>query len=233
MGSQQHKCTFTLTCVRHGETEANVVGLVQGQGVDSSINKKGRAQSEKIGRRLCDEKFDLILSSDLKRAHQTCEIILEKNRLSGKSIVFDLLLRERCFGVMEGRYYYELENVAFPSENTEESNLPEGAESLRELENRANKFFQNLCWKISDLDSSNNINVLLVSHGGLLACLFNCFSGIYGCQFPQGVNPGHISVNTCMSRFEVTCNPTPTSRTINNLVIKCLCINDGSHLHAS
>lgn len=231
MTSQQTTCSFTLTCVRHGETEANVIGLVQGQGVDSSINRNGKAQSRKVGERLCGEKFDLILSSDLKRACQTCEIILEQNRLSNKNIVYDKLLRERCFGVMEGRYYHELENVAFPSENTEERNLPEGAESLSALEKRADDFFQNLCWKVDHLDHSNNINILIVSHGGLLACLFNCFRKIYNCQFPQGVNPGYISVNTCLSKFDVTLKCDPTSHTLDNVVINCLCINDGSHLY--
>lgn len=249
---------FTLTLVRHGETEANVSGIVQGQGVDSSLNRCGIRQSEKIGEFLSSEVFDIVYSSDLKRAKQTCEIILKQNTTFGKQcderhqplteITFDRKLRERCFGVMEGRYYHEMDNVAFPSDKSEEDDLPQGAESIKDLEARALSHFQDLCeqvhHKLTASDSkttSRNLNVLVVSHGGLLASPGTVFAEEFACLYPRGVNPAQISVNTSRSKFTVlfnksycSCGKSSNLRVDSGSInMKCDVLNDYSHLNNS
>lgn len=61
--------------VRHGETDENVNGIIQGQ-KDTVLNDTGRAQSKLAGEALREVKFDIALTSDLKRA-------TEVRRLSG------------------------------------------------------------------------------------------------------------------------------------------------------
>lgn len=237
MKSESRECSFMLTCVRHGETEANEIGLVQGQGVDSPLNDTGKLQSKKIGWALAKEKYDFIYCSDLKRTRQTAEIIVSENKYQSAELIFDEKLRERCFGVMEGHYFHELRNVGFPSDDLEEElNLPEGAESLKDVEKRALEFFEGLCSRVRHLNNPNAVNVLVISHGGYLACLFNRFYKDYDCSFPRGVHPGEISVNTCRSKFEIAlknknCATGNASTSKPKVKIVCKCFNDRSHLH--
>nr|XP_039265488.1 fructose-2,6-bisphosphatase TIGAR-like [Styela clava] len=244
--------SFTLTLVRHGETEANVFGLIQGQGVDSSLNKRGKKQSGKIKSFLSSEIFDLVYSSDLKRAKQTCEIILEQSdspnehqagsKLSSEKIIYDKRLRERCFGVMEGRYYHEMDNVAFPSDRSAENNLPDGAESIKELEARAFSFFKDLCEHVynsftltDNKTSPSTVNILIVSHGGLLASLSNVFAEKFHCSYPRGVHPAQISVNTARSKFTVMFKDCTFAKNkkfnLKSIGMECNVLNDSSHLY--
>ena len=62
-----------LWLVRHGETEWNVVGRVQGH-TKTELNEKGRLQAGELGRRLRGKNFAAVYASDLPRAYQTAEI---------------------------------------------------------------------------------------------------------------------------------------------------------------
>jgi len=57
--------------IRHGETEYNRQGIVQGGGVDSSLNATGRAQAEAFYRAYGELPFEAVLTSRLKRTHET------------------------------------------------------------------------------------------------------------------------------------------------------------------
>lgn len=67
--------------VRHGETIANLEGILQGQSIDSELSEKGITQAELVARRAQDLSFECILTSDLKRAHQTAEIISKRTHV--------------------------------------------------------------------------------------------------------------------------------------------------------
>ncbi len=62
--------------VRHGQTEFNAND--QYQPLDSSLSAKGRQQAQFVAKRLTDIQIDIILSSNLRRAVQTAEIINEE-----------------------------------------------------------------------------------------------------------------------------------------------------------
>jgi broad specificity phosphatase PhoE len=64
-----------LILTRHGETEENKLGIVQGH-MQGTLSKEGIHQAEKLAERLRKEKIDAIFSSDLKRAVDTSKIIL-------------------------------------------------------------------------------------------------------------------------------------------------------------
>ncbi|MBP1994746.1 histidine phosphatase family protein [Paenibacillus eucommiae] len=89
----------TLGLIRHGRTEWNQLGKLQGQ-TDTDLTDEGRNQAQLLGLRLKNEAWDGIISSDLSRAKETAEIISAQ---SGIPIVaFDARIRERSFGLAEG-----------------------------------------------------------------------------------------------------------------------------------
>ncbi|WP_316784297.1 histidine phosphatase family protein [Pedobacter frigiditerrae] len=63
--------------IRHGETELNRQGIVQGRGVDSDLNDTGRVQAAAFFNRYKDIQFDKIYTSALKRTHQTVQQFID------------------------------------------------------------------------------------------------------------------------------------------------------------
>ncbi len=61
----------TIYLIRHGETEYNRLGIVQGSGVDSDLNGKGQLQAERFFMRYGAFPFHRIYTSALKRTHQS------------------------------------------------------------------------------------------------------------------------------------------------------------------
>jgi len=99
-----------LLLARHGETDDNAKQIFQGQG-GGNLNARGRAQAERLGARLA-KSVDLIVSSDLARAHETAEHVA---KASGASIVLDRALREIDVGEWTGLGYDEVA-ARFPEE---------------------------------------------------------------------------------------------------------------------
>lgn len=65
--------------IRHGETDLNKMGIVQGRGMDTELNEKGRAQAEAFYQAYKDVPFDKIYTSTLKRTHQTVQNFIDKH----------------------------------------------------------------------------------------------------------------------------------------------------------
>ena len=63
-----------LTVVRHGETEYNAQDRYAGS-LDADLNQNGIRQAEQLGRDLSRKRFDVVVSSPLKRAVKTAEMI--------------------------------------------------------------------------------------------------------------------------------------------------------------
>jgi len=136
-----------ITVVRHGETEENKKRIIQGQ-KDTSLSNVGCRQAKKAGIRLQHEKFTHVYTSDLHRAQQTCNLILEENKFTTCRVVTDTRLRERCFGIFEGQPLDTfLKEVKRNKSNSAETlNFsPSDGESIHEVYNRATDFFTNLC----------------------------------------------------------------------------------------
>jgi len=64
--------------IRHGETEYNRRRIVQGSGIDSDLNGLGQAQAHAFFEHYGSHSFDLVLTSRLKRTHQTVEPFLQR-----------------------------------------------------------------------------------------------------------------------------------------------------------
>ena len=86
--------------VRHGQTLLNSLDRAQGW-VDSPLTEAGKQMAADIGQKLKGIDFDAVYTSDMLRAIQTAELILEANGKNGVSIKKDVRLREWCLGNME------------------------------------------------------------------------------------------------------------------------------------
>ncbi|XP_041636182.1 fructose-2,6-bisphosphatase TIGAR B [Cheilinus undulatus] len=143
--------TFSLTFVRHGETPYNREKLLQGQGVDTSLSETGVQQGEAVGRYLRDVPFNNVFVSNLQRAVQTAELIVKNNtHCSGMEMVLEPLLRERGFGVCEGRPKEDLKNMANASGQSCRDFTPPGGETLDQVRLRFKKFLKALYKRMLD-----------------------------------------------------------------------------------
>ncbi|XP_030844449.1 fructose-2,6-bisphosphatase TIGAR isoform X2 [Strongylocentrotus purpuratus] len=117
---------FLLTFVRHGETEYNKKGLLQGQ-IDIPLNETGLKQADALGRYLAKERFDRVYSSDLSRCVQTTEGVIRNATVPRPNMVKDARLRERSFGEGEG--------LSREERASKGSFDPEGAETRKQCIN--------------------------------------------------------------------------------------------------
>ena len=105
----------TLLLVRHGETDWNAEGRLQGH-TDRPLSDYGRRQARRLAEELEGEELEAIYSSDLARAHETAEIVGER---LGLPIVLEPDLREKDWGTWEGLNAVERDRVEFVGESTE------------------------------------------------------------------------------------------------------------------
>lgn len=151
-----------LFLVRHGETEWNKNLRYQGHR-DIPLSEVGRAQAEKIARRMKGETIHAAYSSDLSRANETAKTIAKYHDLDVKVLTE---IKETNFGQWEGLTYVEIDQQ-FPEvmsgwrTNPKQTRIP-GGESLG---NVAERCLAGLNKIISD---NPNQNVLMVAHGGII-----------------------------------------------------------------
>ena len=105
----------TLLLVRHGETDWNAEGRLQGH-TDRPLSDFGRSQARRLAAELEHEGIDAVYSSDLARARETAEIVGER---LGLPVVLDPDLREKDWGNWEGLTAVERDRVEFAGESTE------------------------------------------------------------------------------------------------------------------
>src|SRR6476646_1743167 len=105
----------TLLLVRHGETDWNAEGRLQGH-TDRPLSDYGRRQARRLAEDLEGEELEAIYSSDLARARETAEIVGER---LGLPTLLDPDLREKDWGTWEGLNSVERDRVEFVGESTE------------------------------------------------------------------------------------------------------------------
>ena len=140
--------------VRHGQTEWNKIGKMQGH-KDIELNAEGKAQAQIVKEKLQGVKFDMVFSSPLKRARETAQII------SNQDIVIDDRLIERYNGELEGKFKNEIE--VFPDFN-DPNDTRFGIESLDSFRGRINSFLTEI------MEKYKGKNILVATHAGV--CLY-------------------------------------------------------------
>ena len=145
-----------ITFVRHGETDLNYpVRRMQGVS-DYDLNINGIKQAEDIKNKLAEEDFDIIISSPLKRAKRTAEII---NELKKIDIIFDDRIIERNYGQLEGQLFKkEYCNLDYDFESI-------GGESINIYKARLKDFIFDIKKKYY------NKKVLVVAHNGVISVI--------------------------------------------------------------
>jgi len=160
-----------LYIARHGETQFNIEGRMQGQGKDSPLTHRGRNQAKALGKILDDIKdkgaFDIVYSSTAKRASDTAEIAM------GVKPAHDPRLVEIGLGDMEGMKYEE-GALAFP-ETAASRQLcpvdyipPPNGETLTEMVERVNSFLKD-CFEYD--------KVFVLTHAYTMRVFHACITG--------------------------------------------------------
>lgn len=144
----------TIYFVRHGQSEANSLGVASGGELETLLTDNGRAQAKKTGIMLKDKKVELIVSSPMKRAVETAEIIAKEIGYSDK-IVTNPMFTERMFGIYSER----------PDEEYMKAVLGDGPlhKSVEPVEVMHERVTKGLEW----LKKLKAQKILVVSHGGV------------------------------------------------------------------
>ncbi|MDZ7896743.1 MAG: histidine phosphatase family protein [Arcicella sp.] len=162
--SDQH--TKTIYLIRHGETDFNRQGVVQGSGVDSDLNELGQAQAEAFFQKYQHIPFDKVYTSVLKRTHQSVKKFIAKNipweQHQG--------LNEISWGVREGRIPNNRDNeyykILIGSWVAGKTDMPsEGGESPEEVIFRQKPVVDLLLSRLEEK------NVLVAMHGRAIRIL--------------------------------------------------------------
>jgi 2,3-bisphosphoglycerate-dependent phosphoglycerate mutase len=146
----------TIGLVRHGITEWNTLGRAQGV-TDIPLSEVGKQQACDMGERLLqEEKWDIMITSDLKRAIETGQIIGEKLNISISH--FDKRIQEINCGEIEGTT--EEERIHRWGKNWRDLSL--GMEKSDVVFKRGAEFLEEI------VDIYKGKRILIISHGALI-----------------------------------------------------------------
>lgn len=177
-----------ILAIRHGETAWNVDTRIQGQ-LDIGLNDLGRRQARQAAMQLADEALDAIYSSDLQRAHDTAQALAQR---SGLTVQADAGLRERRFGVFEGKTFAEIDaqhpELALRWKRREPDFGAPGGETLIE-------FYERCVTTATRLAAAHaGQTIALVTHGGVLDCLYRAATRV-ALNAPRTWQIGNTSIN--------------------------------------
>lgn len=163
---------MTLYILRHGQTELNRLNIVQGSGVDSELNEMGYAQAKAFYEAHQHVDFDLIVTSKLRRTHQTVQGFLDKN------IPWEQTsdVNEISWGVHEGQHSTpeQTERYRKMIADWQSGNLDasiESGESARQLLDRIQRFVD---W----VKTRPEKRILVATHGRAIRGLITCLKGL-------------------------------------------------------
>ncbi|MFA7435832.1 MAG: histidine phosphatase family protein [Bacilli bacterium] len=172
-----------ICLVRHGQTNWNKKTLLQGL-TDNELNENGINQAKLVGQYLKthDSSWDAFVSSPLKRAVQTAEVIKEELDFKDE-IILDEALIERDFGVLEGMVLdKESYDLIFQE-------VSEGLEKKKDLEARSFNALINLEKRFKDK------KILAFSHAQFIKSIIT--------QLDPNFNFRSLLKNSSMNYFEV------------------------------
>jgi broad specificity phosphatase PhoE len=135
-----------IRLARHGESEGNFAGSLQGSRFDTPLSGRGRRQAEALAIRLADEGIDALWSSPMVRARETASIVAAPH---GLSLSIDADLVEFDWGVWSGRPFdgvleQEVSSVRARWRAGETDLAPSGGESPSRAGTRAERFLGRL-----------------------------------------------------------------------------------------
>ena len=177
-----------IIAIRHGETAWNVNTRIQGQ-LDIGLNQTGRWQAHRLALALAGEPIKAIYSSDLLRAWDTALSIANATGLAVQTVEG---LRERSFGVFQGKTFQEIEahwpEQALRWRKREPAFEPEGGESLLRFRERITQTLQMLAAQ------HPSEQIVVVAHGGVMDVLYRAATR-QEIQAPRTWDLGNATIN--------------------------------------
>jgi broad specificity phosphatase PhoE len=177
--------------IRHGETEYNKLGIVQGSGVDSELNETGQIQALAFYNYYKNVPFQKVYTSALKRTHQTVKHFLD----AGIEQVIIPELNEISWGEKEGRMPNDIDNQYYADllkkwQNGETHLAPEGGESPNFIAQQQKKALKII------LEQKNESLILIAMHGRAMRILLAQVSNL-----PLSSMDSFPHQNTCLYKL--------------------------------
>ena len=182
----------TLYLVRHGETEYNRRGIMQGGGIDSTLNETGREQAQALARRFAPANLDALYTSPLRRAIQTADILAADHESLSRTHLRDL--SEMDWGVFEGdapspERDASVEALKSAWRDGAYDRGPTGGESIRDVQDRARNALRHI------LAREAGRTALVVTHGRYLRVLLATLLDEYGLEHMSDLDHANTCVN--------------------------------------
>ena len=156
---------MNLFVVRHGQTDKNILGCIQGQ-TESNLTIEGIEEAKKLYDVIKEKNIDIVFSSPLSRAVKTAEFITNGTF----DINIDSRLNERDYGIYEGKKRTDFDFISYW--NYEKNLAIEDGETLKEAFDRISNFIEEIKEKYVDK------NVLIVTHNGVSRIIYYKINGI-------------------------------------------------------
>ena len=159
-----------LIVIRHGKTEGNKKGKLQGQRLDEPLSEEGLNEVRKIIPKLTDYAVGALYASPLRRAYETAEIVAKKLDLP---IIIRNELLERDFGTLSGLTWDEIAKLGYTNLREADEGLiydyqPFGGESAQQVRGRILQFLS----KIKSMHLSQEA-IVCITHGGIIRLLYD------------------------------------------------------------
>ena len=168
-----------ILLIRHGQSEWNKLNLFTGF-KNIELSEQGIEEANKAGQNFknLDIKFNIVFTSELKRAQETAKIILQNldqwDFLNNQGkIISNINLNERDYGDLTGLNKKETAEK-FGEEQVHKwrrgySDQPPNGESLEDVVRRVRKYFEEVIKPA--IQSNENDNILIAAHGNSLRAL--------------------------------------------------------------
>mgnify|MGYP001557881154 CR=1 FL=1 len=148
--------------VRHGKTRLNDKQIIIGH-LNPSLMKSSLLETKRLALKLKDLDFDVIFSSDLKRAVQTSKIILKYLNYKPKLVLIPEL-REINYGKLSGKSKKKI-LLDYPLYHKDINFLNPEGESFKQLYKRSTSFLKKIAPKYD--------KILFVTHSGCIRALYS------------------------------------------------------------
>jgi len=165
-----------ILVIRHGETDYNAEGRLQGT-LETELNSNGLRQAVEAAEQLKYAGISVIFSSPMIRARKTAEIIGKELDVP---VVFRDALKEKCFGVGQGLLVREIQDrygdILWEARRSLDHALPEG-ESNQDVIQRLDPVLREI------RQNYQGKRVLVVTHGAVARVLFRMLANPTDQQF--------------------------------------------------
>ena len=180
----------TLYVIRHGETDQNLANVVQGKGINASLNATGRKQAASLAKRFANEPIDFVFTSTLRRTQETVSFFINK----GLPWQSTYLIDEIGWGELEGKPAMESREPFYAllaewKKGNFEAKIP-GGENPLELQERHQRFIQHY-------RSLPHKNILICTHGRAMRILLSTML-----QTPLTEMDQYNHRNTCVYKLQ-------------------------------